>query len=202
MSLQKLVLFIDGQNFYKGARRAFFPGTAVHHTDGQITPMKMGKLLISKCPDSSNIVLQEVRVYTGRPDATREPITYAAHMKQCAAWNRDGVTVIHRALRYPANWPVEKPQEKGIDVALAIDFVAFGLDKKFDIGVIASTDTDLNPAVEYVYNKCSENCRVNVVTWKSQTANSRLYIKGSKIWCHWLDRYDYESVADVTDYSV
>jgi hypothetical protein len=33
------------------------------------------------------------------------------------------VTVTTRTLRYPSNWPAEKPQEKDIDVSLAIDFV-------------------------------------------------------------------------------
>lgn len=33
------------------------------------------------------------------------------------------MTVLSRDLRYPPDWPKRTAQEKGIDVALAIDFV-------------------------------------------------------------------------------
>ena len=93
---------------------------------------------------------------------TKEPRTYAAHIKQCAAWTRDGAEVIFRALRYLPDWPASKPEEKGIDVALAIDFVALAVDGQYDIGVIASTDSDLRPALEFVSRRCGERCRVQV----------------------------------------
>jgi len=45
-------------------------------------------------------------------------------MKQCSAWVKSGVTVIPRTLQIPSrDWPRERAQEKGIDVALSVDFV-------------------------------------------------------------------------------
>jgi uncharacterized LabA/DUF88 family protein len=73
-------------------------------------------------------------------------------MRQCAAWESKGAIVIARALRYPAGWPETKPQQKGVDVALAIDFVTMAIDGQYDVGVIASTDTDLKPALEKTFN--------------------------------------------------
>mgnify|MGYP001593267752 CR=1 FL=1 len=69
-------------------------------------------------------------------------------MKNCAAWVNSGVTVTTRMLRYPKNWPQEKEREKGIDVALVIDFVTMAIDNQYDVGVLASVDTDLTPALQ------------------------------------------------------
>jgi hypothetical protein len=43
-----------------------------------------------------------------------------------------------------------REEEKGIDVALAIDFVTMAVRGEYDVGVIMSTDTDLKPALEAV----------------------------------------------------
>ena len=200
MPHQRLVLFIDAQNLYNGARRAFFSPQA-SHTDGQFQPVRMGNLICSRPPPDTTRFLQEVRVYTGRPDATSEPHTYAAHMRQCAAWQTAGATVIARPLRYPPDWPSTKAQQKGVDVALAIDFVAYAADGKYDVGVIASTDTDLIPALEFVHRQFAGQCRLEVAAWTGPRIRSRLSIPGSSVWCHWLDGSDYQTVADTTDYS-
>jgi NYN domain len=58
------------------------------------------------------------------------------------------VTVVQRPLRYPKAWPAEKAQEKGVDVALAVDFVVMAVTRVYDVGILVSTDTDLVPALE------------------------------------------------------
>lgn len=60
-----------------------------------------------------------------------------------------------RPLRYPQGWPGaslpgEKPGEKGIDVALTMDFAVMAVRRQYEIGIIFSTDTDLKPAIEFV----------------------------------------------------
>jgi len=123
-------------------------------------------------------------------------------MKQCAAWESKEAIVIPRTLRYPTGWPDTKAQQKGVDVALAIDFVAFAIDGEYDVGVIASTDTDLKPALEYVYRKLSTVRRAEVTNWTGSTIQRRLSVPGGKIWCYWLDRGDYDSIADLTNYNL
>ena len=197
---ERLVLFIDAQNFYNWARRAFFTNADAHFC-GQVNPVDVGKLICARTMSQVTPELHQVRVYTGRPDATKEPKTYAAHLKQCSAWEKAGVKVIHRALRYPADWPIAKAEEKGIDVAIAIDFVALAADGAYDIGVIASSDSDLVPALEFVTLRFSERMRVAVVAWTSPRTRNRLSIPGGNVWCHWLNRDDYDTVADLTDYN-
>lgn len=200
MTTQRLVLFVDAQNIYHGARSAFFRASDSHAL-GQFDPVKLGQLICSRPPAGFTRSLHQVRVYTGRPESGKEPQTYSAHMKQCAVWKRAGAEVIARTLRYPPDWPNSKAQEKGIDAALAIDCVAFAIDKAYDVGVIASTDSDLKPALEYVHRKFSGSARAEVMNWRSPTSSRRLSLRGINIWCHWLDRTDHNQVADPTDYN-
>ena len=151
----RVILFIDAQNVYRGARETFCERHAPSR-DGQINPLRVGELICSRPPPGHERVLHEVRVYTGRPDSTRQPHAYAAHMRQCAAWERAGVTVIPRSLRYPPNYPEARAEEKGIDVALSIDFAMGAIDGAYDVGVIFSTDTDLRPALEVVAGRFAD----------------------------------------------
>ena len=153
MTTEEVMVFIDAQNMYRGARDAFF-SRADYHVNGQLSPAALAELLRSRGRAGIDRILSGTRVYTGRPDATKQPIGYSAHMKQCAAWAASGVTVIARTLRYSRNWPVERESEKGIDVRLAIDIVT--LTGEYDVAVVASGDTDLAPAIEHIASSPSE----------------------------------------------
>ena len=202
VAADRVILFVDAQNFYHGVRSAFFR-PADSHVYGQFKPVELGQLICSRPPPNVTRSLYQVRIYTGRPESTKQPRTYAAHMKQCAAWERSGAIVTPRTLRYPPDWPTTKEEEKGIDVALAIDFVALAIDGQYDVGIVASTDSDLRPALEYVHNKFrSGSPRAETTSWRSSSSPRRLSVPGAKIWCHWLDRTDYDRVADLKDYNL
>ena len=194
----RLALFIDAQNAYRGARASFFPhGGAA--SNGQFDPVRLGQLLAARGgPGGRNCVLTEARVYTGRPDSRLDHKTYAAHMKQCARWEADGATVIWRPLRYPPRRTGLPPQEKGIDVALCIDFVTMAIDGAFDIGIIMSTDTDLLPALEFTRNRYPATRYPAVAAWNGRR---RLSLPNGNLWCHWLSENDYRTVADDTNYN-
>ena len=195
MPNKNLVIFIDGQNLYKNAREAFF----THSTPcyyGQVDPSKLSNLLCQRT-SAKNPVPKQVRIYSGRPEPAREPKGYKAHMKQCTFWENLGVEVVARPLRY---LPRVKPQEKGIDVALAVDFVTMAIDGDYNIGIVASTDSDLRPALEYVYNKLTK-IKIEVMAWRSPSFNKRLSVPNCNIWCHYLGMGDHTSVADLTKYS-
>lgn len=200
MENKRLVLFIDSQNVYKNARDAFFRQTD-HHIYGQVNPLAFGQLICQKTKPVAPI-LHQVRMYSGQPDATKEPKTYGANHRQRNAWVKMGVFVVSRPLKYPPEWPKLKAQEKGVDVALAVDFVTMAVNGEYDIGVIASTDTDLKPALEFISRYYHNKVRIAVAAWRSDRKESRLSIDGSRIWCHHLDRNDYDAIADSTDYSL
>lgn len=137
--MANVVVFIDAQNLYNDARRAF-----CRRTDpaayGQVDPMRLGRLLAAKHPLGADEPrdLKDVRIYRGRPDSTKQPKTYGAHMRQCAAWEKAGAIVIPRPLRYPHTWPDDPPEEKGIDVQIALDMVTMAINDELDVALLAS----------------------------------------------------------------
>jgi hypothetical protein len=116
----RLMVFIDYQNTYRGARRAFEAIDAPHE-HGQINPATVGALITNL---SSDRVLVGVHVYCGMPDSHKQPRPHAARSRQTVAWSKSpGVHVHWRPLRYPKDFgkdPKVRPEEKGIDVELAI----------------------------------------------------------------------------------
>ena len=194
----RLVLFIDGQNAYRRARALFFSNPRSGR-DGHFRPMELGGLIADRGgPNGAPCTLSEVRIYSGEPDARRDPRTYAAHRRQARRWASDGATVITRSLRYPRGWPAVPAQEKGIDVALAVDFVKLAIEGEYDVGVIMSTDNDLLPALEVVRDHDPARIHVAVAAWSAPKHHQRLRLP--RLWCHWLDQADYNAVADTTGY--
>lgn len=194
------MVFIDAQSVYKDAREAFFRPTD-HYVEGQVDPVKFSQMIAGRRPFGSSTeprVLTEVRVYAGLPSAARDPRTYRAYRKQSHAWRANGVEVVDRPIRYPPDWPKTRAEQKGVDVALAVDFVAMAIEGSFDVGVIASTDTDLRPAMEYALTKAR---KVEVAAWRTDRYTKRLAVPGQEIWCHRLSKNDYEAVSDPMDYN-
>lgn len=198
------MLFIDAQNVYRCARDWFPPTPAeAAHIHGQFDPIALGNLICSRAPAGVVRTLSEVRIYTGRPESGKQPKAYAAHMRMCAAWERAGATVLARTLRYPPSWPALPAREKGIDVQLAIDYVAGAVDGRYDVGIIFSTDTDLRPALEFVATRFNGSPRAESAAWSAPGANKALVATNPKrTWCHYLNVHDYRTVHDATDYNV
>lgn len=202
MTADRVFVFVDAQNLYRRARGAFGARAADGRIEepsifGQVYPIQLGQLICDRPPPGYTRKLQQVRVYTGRPDSTKDPKGYGANLAQCSAWEKAGAVVTWRTLRYPPGWPKSKPEEKGIDVALAIDVVRLAIEGEYDIGVICSSDTDLRPALEYVHNKFIVLPRVEVMCW---TGGKRLSVPGINLWCHTLNRSDFDAISDPTDY--
>ncbi len=189
----RVIVFVDGQNAYKSARESFFNASG-HFTSGQFDPRALGQLLVQQ---HGNRQLEQVRVYTGQPDASKQSKGYSASRKQFTAWRRRGVEVISRPLRYPPKFPAQKPQEKGIDVQLAIDFISLALDDAYDVAILFSSDTDMIPALNFVIERCPEKC-VEVAAWAGR---KRLTSSKKSVWCHFLDKKAYDVISDPTDYT-
>lgn len=198
--MKRVVVFIDAQNFYRNARRAFFEDSTDPYTYGQVRPAAVGSLLATREADRE---LTQVRLYTGRPDAYLQPKAHSANVRQCQAWESSGCYVFHRPLRYPPNYPNaggRRPEEKGIDVALAVDLARLAQDNTYDVAIVCTGDTDLIPAVEDVLNGGS-GAIVEVAGWRSDRYRQRLSLPDRNIWCHWLQWSDYEKSRDDTDYA-
>ena len=198
--VDRVVVFVDYQNVYMSARQAFHPSPwAIPHWEGQIDPLALGQLIVRRSPFDRKLV--GVRMYRGIPDSTKDPKGHGACLRHIAAWSKsEAIEVVARPLRYPAGWPKKKPKEKGVDVALAVDFVLMAVRQDYEVGILISADTDLTPALEAVVDL--EAARVEVGAWSSaHRPSSRLAIDARSLWCHWLDVRDYMCIQDRRDYT-
>ena len=199
---QRVAVFLDYQNVYHRARDSFCIRDAAAR-EGQVDPLALGHLLAGRVPGGR---LAAVRVYRGRPSQRRDARSYAAHQRQTDRQVNRGeglVTVIARDLRYPYDWPRRPAQEKGIDVALAVDFVVMVANRAFDVGILFSSDTDLVPALEAVlalrpqYPPACE-----VAAWAVPGVRPRsLSVHAAYVRRHLLAEADFRKVADLTDYT-
>lgn len=203
----RVTVFLDWQNVYNGAREMFCSQQALHW-QGQVDPLALAQHLAADSPFDRE--LHQVRIYRGQPDGKLDPRGYGASRRQHAAWQQSPlVTLVTRPLRYPQGWPSrskpgERPQEKGIDVALAIDFVVMAVRQEYDVGILMSTDTDLKPALEAVAELTDKHgTRAEVAAWQApQQQCRRLAITSRRLYCHWVDEGIYQRIADTRNYSV
>ena len=105
----RVVVFLDYQNVYMGAR-ACFHSRIEPHWCGQIDPLKLGLHLAADSPFDREHV--GVRAYRGLPDGTFDPKGFGACTRQCAIWEQDSrVSAILRPLSYPRG-VAEQPQAR------------------------------------------------------------------------------------------
>lgn len=136
--LERVAVFLDYQNVHLTAHGLYaLPQTPRHET--LIHPLALAERLIAQRRRPGRLAM--VRVFRGRPNPNRQPVPAAANDAQTARWERDPrVTVIRRDLNY-RGWPAQAPQEKGVDVALAVDLIETALLSSYD-----STRTTSRPA--------------------------------------------------------
>lgn len=198
----RVVVFLDYQNVYHRAREAFFAAGAAARM-GQVDPLALGHLLARRLPGGH---LAGVRVYRGRPSRRRDPRSYAAFRRQIARQTSCGaglVTVLSRDLRYPVEWPRLPAQEKGIDVALAIDLVLSVVRHECDVSIVFSSDTDLVPALEAsIALRPDGAASVAVAVWMVPGVRPKvLSVRRERLPVHLLSAEDFHTVADLTDYT-
>ena len=197
----RVCVFLDSQNVYHCARESFGLTSAPARA-GQVDPIALGRLLAARVPAG---VLTGVRIYRGRPSRRRDPRSFSAFRRQTSAWRAGGglVSVVTRDLRYPGDWPALRAEEKGIDVALAVDFVLGGVRREYDVGILFSSDSDLVPALEAVIALRPDEPPVcDVAAWAPVAGHARLLsVRGARLRRHVLSEADFRAVADSTDYT-
>lgn len=148
----RIVVFIDGQNFYNDCKKAF--------GKGEIYPHLLGHELCSS-RFGNDRQLKQVRFYTGIHTPDRNPKMHAYMTRRLEMMKATNVWTFARPLRYSKQWvknrddkpefvEITKGREKGVDVRLALDLVRLALEGEYDVAVVVSTDTDLDEAVKDV----------------------------------------------------
>lgn len=194
----RTIVFVDGQNMYMSAREAF-GWTQEAGRFGNFRPYGLGRILVR----DPRRRLTQVRIYTGVPTPSRDPSGNAATQRRIATWVAEKpeiVQVFPRPLRYPP----PRGREKGVDVELAVDLVRLAMDDEFDVAVLASTDSDLKPALEFVAKRFPLKMLVTMA-WKAEPGNERvtaepLDLSAGNIMRVKIPKHDFDRIADRRDF--
>lgn len=149
----RVVVFVDGQNFHKDCEKIFGKGETYPHLLGQ---------KLCSPPFGDDRQLKQVRFYTGIHTPDRNPRTHAYMTRRLEMMKAVGVWTFSRPLKYSLRWvknrndapefiEIQQGREKGVDVRLALDLVRLAVEGEYDVGVVVSTDTDLDEAIRDVY---------------------------------------------------
>ena len=159
------MVFIDGQNLFKGLKRRF---------SARLHPLLLARVLTG--PDRE---LVGTHYYSGIHDRDENPQMHDLVRRRHDLIRRSGVSVTERTLRYHWEWRVPRGEldppwydsapdrttavvekhrgarEKGIDVALALDAVASILTGVCDVVIVVSRDRDLMEIAAEVDQRCA-----------------------------------------------
>lgn len=154
---KNVMAFIDGQNLYQHAKAAF----GHHHPN--FDPVKLHHAVCAERGWRPTVT----RFYTGIPGPAESPMWSGYWSNRVIAMKRAGVVVTTRPIRYRKEWlrgpagdpsigpdgkpqVITTPQEKGIDVRIALDLVSLARKRQFDLALIFSQDQDLKEVVEEI----------------------------------------------------
>ena len=199
----RIAVFIDWQNVYKAARNAFGMATFGPMTwpneYGNFSPFQLARILAAANGRSGSGELVRVEVHRGLPSSSRDPIGFAANRRQAAAWTNENACVVVslRPLRYGSDGV---PQEKGVDVNLAIGVVEQTMKAGCDIAILFSHDTDLLPAVEAVARLRGPG-HIETASWKSQDFHQRLRTKIRGVFHHEISEQVFSRVETRINYA-
>lgn len=210
-----MAVFVDGQNLYKSCREIF--GHPLCH------PHLLAELLTG--PRSLHPIA--CRFYTGRPNSNihGEDRRQRNLDRRLDLMRRAGVTVVTRPLRYHWKWsheeklpvpmrglpgrtvtlyPRQRAQEKGIDLALALDVVELALTDQLDVAIVVSLDRDLHEipgALRRLRGLLQHQVRLEAAVPVPDGRRQPKILPGFSF-THQITRAMFERVRDVTDYTV
>jgi uncharacterized LabA/DUF88 family protein len=163
--MSRVAVFYDWQNCYQQARVAFALSEEPN-ARGVFNPLGLAEILAfgNKRGDEGQLV--RIEIHRGLPSSAKDPVGNSAALRHQDAWLALSPLVkVHlRPLRYHPE--TDKPQEKGIDVALALSVVEHVFADFCDVAVVFSHDTDLVPLIETIQRFRGPH-RIETVSWKS-----------------------------------
>jgi hypothetical protein len=223
MSDLRAVVVIDYQNVHLTAHDLFPSTKHKPRHESLLDPLLFAQRLLTARNRAQETgrpvaVLRRVLVYRGMPAADHDPVMYARSQAQRAQWERDRrVEVTLRPLKYDyqrddSGRPVIGPdgkrtvvgkREKGVDVLCALALVREARRPDVDLVVLASHDSDLEPALDEVLDH--GEAKVETFAWfdRDQPHRVRQLRPGSgrRVWNTRLGETDFNGAWDPTNYS-
>jgi uncharacterized LabA/DUF88 family protein len=188
-AVERIAVFFDFQNMHLVGHGCFARGSELYRCVPD--PVQVADLIASRRKRPS--VAASIRVYRGRPDPERQPVVAAANDAQASEWTRDRrVTVVRRQLNY-RGWPRMPGQEKGIDVAIAVDLMYLAIRGEYDALELFSSDTDLLPALEAIISLGLSH--MESACWTGAKSLRLPDGQPGRLWCHRLTKADWQAVT-------
>jgi len=207
-AVKNVMAFFDGQNLFQHAKDAF----GHHHPN--FDPVKLHRAVC----EANDWRPTLTRFYTGVPSEAESPMWTGYWSNRVIALKRAGVHVTTRPLRYRKAPAIDHrgdlvldddgaqiitttPQEKGIDVRLALDLVSCARTKQFDIALIFSQDQDLQEVVQEIADIAKEQNRWIRVASAFPSGPNASYRRGiDKTMWFKMDQEFYDKCLDARDY--
>lgn len=213
---------VDYQNVHLTAHELFPASKNLPRHESLIDPVHFGNQLIiarnrAQRPRMDHAVMSAVLVYRGQPSAEHDPKPYARNQAQKAHWERDPRVAVHyRPLKYryerdrdgqliygpDGGKIVASKAEKGIDVLCALALVREARRPDVDLVILASHDSDLEPALDEAL--ASHSAKVETFCWFDSGQPRRVRQlrpgQGRTVWNTRLGETEFVNCWDRTDY--
>ena len=141
--IKRAVSFIDGQNLFHGAKKAF------GYTYPNYDPKKLSEAICA----AREWNLIETRFYTGVPSLSENPVWHEFWANKLRSMSRQGVVIYSRELKYkPVSGSpgIVVGDEKGIDVRIALDVMRKTIRGDLDVALIFSQDQDFSEVADEI----------------------------------------------------
>ena len=220
MPALRVVIVIDYQNVHLVGAGLFEPNLASHEC--LVHPLYFAEQLIRvrnlrQGEGHATAELASVLVYRGLPSALHDPKPYARNLAQKNEWERDPkVVVTLRPLKYryqrtsdgrkatDANGVaiITGKEEKGVDVLCALAMVREARDPGVDLVVLASQDSDLEPALDEAILLGA--AKIETASWfdsQNPRASHEIRPSSRRIWNTRLGAEVFRAAQDRREYS-
>jgi uncharacterized LabA/DUF88 family protein len=190
---------IDYQNMHLTAHNLFTPNLSKQKS--LLHPLLLSQSVLLRRAHflHQNLVqlnITQVRVFRGLPSNKQEPQRYAQNLSQKSEWSKDKrVSVEYLELKYRTKQGLP-PQEKGIDVLTALNFVEMAQSGDFDLVILMTHDTDLQPALKMA--NLVSGVQIESAGWSGL---NKLRINQKNLFHTFLTDVDFENSLDQKDYS-
>lgn len=222
MATLRAVVVIDYQNVHLTGHCLFAISKHLPRHESLVDPLNFANQLIqarnhAQHPGMDHASLSKVIVYRGQPSAVHDPKPYARNQAQKAHWERDQRVQVHlRPLKYRYEYDnsgrpltdsdgkriVIGKDEKGVDVLCALAVVREARDPNCDLVILASQDTDLEPALDEAL--ALQTAKIETVCWFDPTQPRRTRqlrpSSGRRLWNTRLGETEFVNCWDRTNY--
>lgn len=198
----KAAVVIDYQNIHLTAHDNYAAtGTGKHET--LISPLRFAETLVEQRNARQrsgypHAELARVEAYRGQPSLEHEPDRHAITQREQSRWTKDDRVLVHyRPLKYYFNdWgTVREVQEKGVDVLCALALIRLAAQECYDLVILASHDSDLEPALDMAAGM--GGARIETAGWgRGQRYTRRLRCDAANLWHTFLDETAFGRARD------